>query len=112
MNFSEASGVAPLVAQICSAPVNSDVSPKHKWTPIGSNLSIRLPTVGLAANPDVVSDSPHLTEIQRSLIGHSSLCFSEAHITNSWAFLIASTPPACLSNLTIGGRSISITCVQ
>ena len=30
----------------------------------------------------------------------------------SAAFLIASTPPACLSNLTIGGRSISITCVQ
>ena len=30
----------------------------------------------------------------------------------SAAFLIASTPPACLSSLTIGGRSISITCVQ
>ena len=28
------------------------------------------------------------------------------------AFLIAATPPACLSNLTIGGKSISIICVQ
>ena len=31
---------------------------------------------------------------------------------NFAALLIASTPPACLSNLTIGGNSISITCVQ
>ena len=29
--------------------------------------------------------------------------------SSSAAFLIASTPPACLSNLTIGGKSISIT---
>ena len=28
------------------------------------------------------------------------------------AFSIASFPPPCLSNLTIGGHSISITCVQ
>ena len=28
------------------------------------------------------------------------------------ALSIASTPPACLSSLTIGGKSISITCVQ
>ena len=47
------------------------------------------PTVGLEANPEVVSDSPHFTEIHKSLIGHSSLCFSEAHITNSWAFFDA-----------------------
>ena len=79
----EASGVAPLLAQTCSAPVNSEVSPKHKWTPKGSNLSIKFPTVGLAASPEVVSDSPHLTEIHKSLKGHSSLCFSDAHIENS-----------------------------
>ena len=30
----------------------------------------------------------------------------------SAAFEIASAPPPCLSNLTIGGSSISITCVQ
>jgi hypothetical protein len=30
----------------------------------------------------------------------------------SAALIIASAPPACLSNLTIGGKSISITCVQ
>ena len=89
MNFSEASGVAPLVAHTFSAPVNSDVSPKQRWTPNGSNLSIKLPTAGLAAIPDVVSDSPHLTEIHKSLKGHSSLCFSEAHCENSWAFLEA-----------------------
>ena len=29
-NFSDASGVAPLLAQTFSAPVSSDVSPKHK----------------------------------------------------------------------------------
>ena len=41
-------------------------------------------TSGLAAaKPDVVSDSPHFTDIHKSLIGHSSLCFSDAHITNS-----------------------------
>ena len=32
--------------------------------------------------------------------------------SKSAAFLMASTPPACFSNLTIGGKSISITCVQ
>ena len=31
---------------------------------------------------------------------------------NSAALLIASVPPACLSSLTIGGNSMSITCVQ
>ena len=34
--------------------------------------------MGFAASPEVVSDSPHLTEIHKSLKGHSSLCFSEA----------------------------------
>ena len=47
------------------------------------------PTVGFEAKPEVVSDSPHLTEIHKSLKGHSSLCFSEAHITNSCAFFDA-----------------------
>ena len=74
------------MAHTVSAPVNSEVSPKHKWTPKGSNLSIKFPTVGFEASPDVVSDSPHFTEIHKSLIGHSSLCFSDAHIENSCAF--------------------------
>ena len=87
INLSWASLVLPLLAQTFSAPVNSDVSPKQRWTPKGSSLSIKFPTVGFDANPDVVSDSPHFTEIHKSLIGHSSLCFSEAHIENSWAFL-------------------------
>ena len=52
-------------------------------------MSIKFPTVGFAASPEVVSDSPHLTEIHKSLKGHSSLCFSEAHITNSCAFFDA-----------------------
>ena len=86
LNFSWASGVFPLFSQTVSAPVSSDVSPKHKWTPRGSNLSIKFPTVGFDANPDVVSDSPHLTDIHKSLIGRSSLCFSDAQIENSWAF--------------------------
>ena len=37
-NLSEASFVAPLVAQTFSAPVSSEVSPKHKWTPRGSSF--------------------------------------------------------------------------
>ena len=32
--------------------------------------------------------------------------------SNFAASSIAAAPPACLSNLTIGGNSISITCVQ
>ena len=34
---------------------------------------------GFEANPEVVSYSPHFTEIHKSLNGHSSLCFSEDH---------------------------------
>ena len=52
-------------------------------------LSIKFPTVGVAAKPDVVSDSPHFTEIHRSHNGHSSLCYSDSHITNSCAFVEA-----------------------
>ena len=44
-----------------------------------NDLSESQPTAGLAAIPEVVSDSPHLTEIHKSLKGHSCLCFSEAH---------------------------------
>ena len=86
INLSWASFVLPLFAHTVSAPVNSEVSPKHKCTPSGSSLSIKFPTVGLDARPDVVSDSPHFTDIHKSLMGHSSLCFSDAHIENSCAF--------------------------
>ena len=60
--------LAARVAQITSAPVSSDVSPKQVVAPSGSILSMRLPTVGLEASPDVVSDSPHLHETHSSLI--------------------------------------------
>ena len=36
-----------------------------------------------------MSDSPHFTEIHKSLSGHSSLCSSLAHCENSLAFLDA-----------------------
>ena len=65
-------GVAPRSLQINSAPVISDVSPKQLVMPIGSILSMKLPTVGFEPIPEVVSDSPHLTETQSSLISHCS----------------------------------------
>ena len=103
----------PLFSQTVSAPVSSEVSPKHKWTPSGSNLSIRFPTVGLDANPDVVSDSPHFTEIHKSLIGHSSLCFSEAHIENSCAFfetlaIVSISPTPSILNPSTGLPVVAI----
>src|SRR3972149_3154160 len=85
-NFLPTSGVSPRDAQTCSAPVISDVSPKQLVTPKGSSLSIRLPTVGFDARPEVVSDSPHLTEIQRSRMSHSSRRRSDADWMNSFAF--------------------------
>ena len=45
-----------------------DVSPKQVVAPSGSILSIRLPTVGFEARPEVVSDSPHLHDTHSSLI--------------------------------------------
>jgi len=48
-------------------------------------LSKALPTVGLAPHPEVVSDSPHLVETQRSTSGDSSRCSSEAHCRYSRA---------------------------
>ena len=89
-NFSFASSFEARLAQTCSAPVSSDVSPKQRCTPRGSSLSIRLPTAGLEPSPEVVSDSPHLTEIQRSEIGHSSRWSSVDHWTNSCALRDAS----------------------
>jgi len=62
------------LAQTVSAPVSSDVSPKQVVTPSGSSLSIRLPTVGHDARPEVVSLSPHLVETNRSSIAHFSRC--------------------------------------
>ena len=49
------------------------------------SLSKALPTVGLAPQPEVVSDSPHLVETHRSLSGHSSRRSSDAHCTYSLA---------------------------
>src|SRR3989338_5490707 len=85
MNRAPTSGVAARLAHTISAPVNSEVSPKQVVAPSGSSLSIRLPTVGQEARPEVVSLSPHLAEMKRSLSEHSSRCFSDAHCTNSRA---------------------------
>ena len=49
------------------------------WRRAGSSLSMRLPTVGQEASPEVVSLSPHLVETKSSGMAHSSRCFSEAH---------------------------------
>ena len=49
------------------------------------DLSNALPTVGLAPQPEVVSDSPHLVETHRSFSGRSSRRNSEAHCKYSLA---------------------------
>src|SRR6202035_37382 len=85
MKCSFTSGVAARLAHTISAPVNSEVSPKHVVAPRGSSLSIRLPTVGHEARPEVVSLSPHLVETNSSLMEQDSRCFSEAHCANSCA---------------------------
>src|SRR5690349_18848038 len=85
MNLSDTSLLTARVAQITSAPVSSDVSPKHVVAPSGSILSIRLPTVGFEARPDVVSDSPHLHETHSSLMWHPSRWISEAQCRYSLA---------------------------
>src|SRR3990170_6186178 len=85
MNLSLTAGLAARLAQSTSAPVSSEVSPKQVVAPSGSSLSIRLPTVGQEAKPEVVSLSPHLTEMKSSLSEHSSRCFSDAHCTNARA---------------------------
>ena len=106
-NFCFTSGVAARSAQTCSAPVNSEVSPKQSGTPKGSSLSIRLPTVGFDASPEVVSDSPHLTEIQRSSKPHSSRWISLAQCMNSLAFqealaMVSMSPLPSMENPSTG----------
>ena len=48
-------------------------------------MSKALPTVGFEPQPEVVSDSPHLVETQRSVSGRSSRLSSLAHCTYSFA---------------------------
>ena len=81
MNCSRTASVAQRSATIFSPPVISDVSPKHSVVLRGCSLSKALPTVGLAPQPDVVSDSPHLVETHKSAMGQTSRCFSLAHCT-------------------------------
>ena len=90
MNFSPISALTARFAHKCSAPVSSDVSPNTPQMPLGISLSYMLPTVGLEPMPEVVSDSPHLVEIQRSEMSHSSRCCSVAQCTNSLALRDAS----------------------
>src|SRR6201991_3807079 len=85
MNLAEISGETARAAARCSAPVNSEVSPKQPYNPNGTSLSYMLPTVGHEASPVVVSLSPHLAATQTSVNGHSTRTISEAHCTNSLA---------------------------
>src|SRR5690348_289600 len=85
MNLSATCLFAARLAHTTSAPVSSEVSPKHVVTPSGSSLSIRLPTVGQEPKPEVVSLSPHLVETNRSSMEQQTRCFSVAHCTNSCA---------------------------
>jgi hypothetical protein len=71
-NLFATSGVLARLAETCSAPVNSEVPPKQVVAPRGPSLSIRLPTVGFAARPEVVSDSPHVTDTRSSATPHGS----------------------------------------
>ncbi len=89
MKSSRTLSLAQRAATICSPPVSSEVSPNTSVVPSGCSLSKALPTVGLAPQPEVVSDSPHLVEIHRSLIGHSTRCRAVAYCTNSLAALEA-----------------------
>ena len=89
MNFPATSLSKARFAHSTSAPVSSVVSPKQVVAPIGSILSIRLPTVGQEARPEVVSDSPHLVETQSSSIQHSSRWISVASIRNCCARRLA-----------------------
>src|SRR5579883_1659554 len=85
MNLSPIALLTARLAHTASAPVISDVSPKQVVAPSGSSLSMRLPTVGHEASPEVVSLSPHLAEIHSSSMWHGSRCSSEAHCAYSWA---------------------------
>src|SRR3546814_7405286 len=94
-NFFATSGVAARVAQTCSAPVSSDVSPKQVVAPSSSNLSMKLPTVGLEARPEVVSDSPHLVETHSSLMEQGSRR-SEEHTSELQSLMRISYAVFCL----------------
>ncbi|MNM97346.1 hypothetical protein D3C81_1098480 [compost metagenome] len=85
MNWWRTSSLAQRAATMCSPPVSSEVSPKTSVVPSGCSLSKALPTVGLAPQPDVVSDSPHLVDTHSSLIGHSTRCSAVAYCTYSFA---------------------------
>src|ERR1044071_1843021 len=85
MNLAETCLLAARAAHTASAPVSSEVSPKHVAAPRGSIVSSRLPAVGHEARPDVVSLSPHLVETQSSSMRHGSRCSSEANWTYSCA---------------------------
>src|SRR5579859_5382188 len=78
MNCSATAGVAARFFTTCSAPVNSDVSPKDDVPLMSTRRSTTLPTVGQEASPVVVSDSPHLTETYSSSMVQSSRCRSLA----------------------------------
>src|SRR3990170_4505643 len=88
-NFFLTSSLRQRAATRCSPPVSSVVSPNTSVVPSAYSLSKALPTVGLEAQPEVVSDSPHLVETHRSFSGRSSRRSSEAHCTYCLAALDA-----------------------
>src|SRR3979490_1547453 len=85
MNLAAISGETARAAARCSAPVNSEVSPKQPYRPSGTSLSYMLPTVGQEASPVVVFLQPHFAAIQTSVRGPPTRTFSEAKCTNSLA---------------------------
>src|ERR1017187_6845225 len=72
-------------ATMSSPPVNSVVSPNMSVAPAASRRSNERHTVGLAARPEVVSDSPHLVLMHNFLTGNGTRCSSVAYCTNSIA---------------------------
>ena len=64
-----------------SPPVSSEVSPKKNVPPAAVKRSAKRPIVGLEPSPDVVSDSPHLVLITRSVSGISSRRIRVASVT-------------------------------
>ena len=63
-----------LLANMCSAPINSVVSLNIEVPPISIILSLNSPTNGFAASPEVGSEPPHSVPIINSLTGKISFC--------------------------------------
>jgi len=97
--FSPTSVDFPLLARICSAPMNSVVSERMDVPPALTSISEAIPTTGLEAKPDVKSDPPHSTARESSLTGNSWGFMSDISLAIRLAFCTPSAvalrvPPA------------------